>query len=80
MEKSVLIENLNNGIVTVQFTKKDGTERVMKCTRNVNEIPADQLPKGDKNLSEEKVETDNIKVFDIEANGWRSFNYSTVKF
>ncbi len=32
--------------VFVKFTKKNGEERVMRCTRSVHLIPKDQLPKG----------------------------------
>lgn len=77
MEKNVLIEQLSKGVVTISFTKKDGTERVMNCTRNSNLIPAEFQPK-----SETKSETesgDNIRVFDVEKQGWRSFNFSSVK-
>lgn len=77
MEKNVLIEQLSKDIVTLSFTKKDGTERVMKCTRNLNLIPTEFQPKSEtKNESETG---DNIRVFDIEKQGWRSFNFSSVK-
>lgn len=54
--------------VEITFTKKDGTPRKMKCTRKANLIPEDQQPKGadDKTVGA-------IPVFDLEANGWRSF-------
>jgi hypothetical protein len=32
MNKHELKEIIQNGVVTVVFTKKDGTERTMKCT------------------------------------------------
>jgi hypothetical protein len=76
MEKNVLIKSLAEGVVTVTFTKKDGSDRVMKCTRNPGMIPAEYQPKN----SEESVEiNDNIRVFDVENLGWRSFNFSTLK-
>ena len=53
---------------TVTFTKKDGTQRVMKCTRNPSQIPEDQHPKngtGDTDTT--------IRVFDLDKNEWRSF-------
>ena len=74
MEKSDLLKSLAEGVVTVTFTKKDGTERVMQCTRSSTLIPTEFHPKG------ETVETgDNIRVFDVEKSGWRSFNFSAVK-
>lgn len=77
MEKNVLIEQLSKGIVTVSFTKKDGTERVMNCTRNSNLIPSEFQPKGE--TKHETESGDNIRVFDVEKQGWRSFNFSSVK-
>lgn len=75
MEKSALLEALGKGVVTVTFTKKDGTERVMNCTRASSVIPVDHHPKGDNS-----TETgDNIRVFDVEKQDWRSFNFSSVK-
>ena len=36
----------NEKEVNVKFTKKDGTERVMRCTLDFSVIPRDQKPKG----------------------------------
>lgn len=77
MEKEVLLEQLSKGIITVQFTKKDGTDRVMQCTRDFTIIPSEFHPKGGNETNSENG--DNICVFDVEKNGWRSFNFSTVK-
>jgi hypothetical protein len=77
MLKTDLMKSLAEGVVTVTFTKKDGTDRVMKCTRSSNLIPTDHQPKGETQVVTE--ETDNIRVFDVEAQGWRSFNFTTLK-
>lgn len=59
---------LATSTVTITFTKKDGTQRTMKCTRNSAFIPTEQLPK------EGSTEpTTAVPVFDIDAQGWRSF-------
>jgi hypothetical protein len=74
MEKSKLLESLSEGRVTVLFTKKDGTDRTMICTRNIDMIDEEYHPKGT------MIESDNnIRAFDLENNGWRSFNFDTVK-
>lgn len=60
---------------TITFTKKDGTTRVMKCTRNMDNIPQDKHPSG-------KLENDNnknIRVFDLDKQEWRSFNQTSIK-
>ena len=62
------------GKVRVTFTKVDGTERVMLCTQNPDLM--DTPP----TVSEVvRPESDNVRVYDVEASGWRSFNMPTVK-
>jgi hypothetical protein len=77
MTQIELLRLLAEGVTTVTFTKKDGTERVMKCTRNPSFIPMEFHPKNT-TPSEEEV-SDNIRAFDVEKLGWRSFNFSTVR-
>jgi hypothetical protein len=60
--------------VELYFKKQDGTERKMRCTLNVRDIPEDKLPKG----SSRKVPEDSIAVFDIEKQDWRSFRYDSI--
>jgi hypothetical protein len=76
--KKWLKGHLNFGPVTVTFTKKDGSERVMKCTTNENLIPQvveeSLTPKREKKLNEEVM-----SVYDLEAAGWRSFRWDSVK-
>lgn len=61
--------------ITVTFTKKDSSIRVMKCTKNIVKIPSDMHPSGEKEIKEGST----IRVFDLEANGWRSFNPASIK-
>lgn len=65
---------LREGLVNVSFTKKDGTDRLMKCTLNSDKIPEEFIPKG----KVQKVNDETIAVFDIETNGWRSFRWDSV--
>lgn len=60
--------------VTVTFTKKDGTERTMHCTRNMNAIPQGKHPKG---TGRQKSQWTMV-VFDIEKGEWRSFDEGSV--
>lgn len=73
--KSVLPELLKTCVVTVTFTKKDGTERVMKCTLKPDLLPP-QVVNEDK-PAKKKSET-SIAVYDLEINAWRSITYDTV--
>jgi len=73
-------ELLRDGICEVMFEKKDGSERLMKCTLNLDYVPEEmkqfQLYKGEKVLEN----LDILKVFDTEAKGWRSFILANVKY
>ena len=66
---------LRSGNCTVVFTKSDGTERKMLCTLQESTIPAAEPKKTDRI----KKENDNaLAVWDLEANGWRSFRFDSV--
>ena len=72
--------NWLNGIlhvnpVTVTFTKKDGTERVMRCTLQPELLPKVELKE---NAKPRKESTTSMRVFDLEKNEWRSFTIKKV--
>lgn len=73
--KTFITEHLSENELTVTFTKKDGTQRVMRCTRNVEKIPSDKQPT---TSSKETDKTDAVRVFDLDIQEWRSFNLSSV--
>jgi predicted metallopeptidase len=68
-----LVEVLQENTVVVTFKKLDGDERVMTCTKNLLHIPEVNHPKG---VKDGKPGT--ITVWDVNANGWRSFVYERV--
>lgn len=70
-----IISHLKMGPVTVTFTKKDGTERVMECTLQSELLPKQEL----KENSTKKENTDTVRVFDIEKQEWRSFTVKSVR-
>lgn len=76
IKKEELLELLTKGEVSVTFTKADGTDRVMKCTKWMDLIPEENHPKTE---SKGANTPDNITVFDLEKGGWRSFNITKVK-
>ena len=67
---------LHKGVVKVIFTKKDGTERTMMATLNEELIPEDKKPKG---TGKKKDNGETVAVYDVEADGWRSFNIDSIK-
>lgn len=64
------------GPIEVTFTKKDGTERVMKCTLKEEFIPVEHRPKEN---SDKKPNTETMAVWDMDKNAWRSFRLESVK-
>jgi hypothetical protein len=88
--KKWLKSHLAFGPVTVTFTKKDGTERVMECTTSPSLVPADTIeevhytntdnpidfPKPKK---ERKANEDVCPVYDIESKHWKSFRWDSIK-
>lgn len=70
---------LRDSVVTVTFTKLDGSERIMKCTLMSEYVPANVNSASNQVLLQESGNDNNISVWDVEANGWRSFRISSVK-
>ena len=68
-------ELLREGVVDICFTKKDGSDRAMKCTLNQDSIPVEFTPKG----TTHKVNDESLAVFDVEVKGWRSFRWDSLK-
>ena len=68
---------LRQGVLTVTFTKKDGSERILECTLTEDLIPADAVPTG--TGSTKKKNPDAIAVYDLEIDEWRSFRWDSVK-
>ena len=76
LKKAGLESILNYSTAQVTFTKKDGSERVMKCTLLPDVIePYERKTEGPaRNISE-----DVLPVWDLEAKAWRSITVSSVK-
>jgi len=71
---------LNEGmILSVVFTKVDGTERTMLCTKNSKIISEKYTPEEKKTDREYKEPEGVARVFDLEKNAWRSFRYDSIK-
>jgi len=67
-----LISLLGERPIEIVFTKKDGTERTMKCTLMEEYLPetvGSDKPKNDEVLA----------VYDLEKEGWRSFRWDSIK-
>ena len=76
--KKWLTGHLKFGPVTLTFTKKDGSDRVMRCTTNPTYIMFKD-PSILESRSDRKVNEDVMPVFDLDAGGWRSFRWDSIK-
>jgi len=63
-----------NNIITVTFTKKDGTKRDMRCTL-INDYLPNQM---DIKEAESKSNPDVLAVWDLDKNAWRSFRLDSI--
>lgn len=74
MSRKSLISKLVQGEAKVTFTKKDGTERVMKCTLKEDVVPAVESKETTRKVNEEV-----LAVWDLEKSAWRSFRIDSIK-
>jgi hypothetical protein len=76
--KHQLKEFCQNGVVTVVFTKADGSERTMKAT-----LLPEYVNNGKTLLQESENKRpenpDVLAVWDVDAKGWRSFRIDSIK-
>lgn len=74
LTRDEMLDQLTGRICRVLFTKKNGEERDMLCTRNMVAIPSSHHPKGADTKENDEV----ISVYDVKAEGWRSFRVDNV--
>ncbi len=72
-ERVALKALLAHSTMRIVFTKRDGTERTLICTRDMDLVPEENRPKGVKTES-----LDSLPVWSIEDKGWRSFRIDSV--
>jgi hypothetical protein len=87
--KKWLKSHLAYGPVTVVFTKKDGTERVMECTTSLSLVPVVEEKVHETNTDnpidfpapkkEKKINEDVMPVYDLESKAWKSFRWDSIK-
>jgi len=76
-DRTSLLADLHTNVVTVTFTKKDGSERVMRCTLQEEFLPAQDV----KDIKEGKVRNKTeevVSVWDLEKEAWRSFRLDSI--
>ena len=68
---------LHKGVATVSFTKVDGSTRIMECTLNEGMLSAANMP-AKKTDRVRKPNNAVLSVWDVNAEGWRSFRVEDV--
>lgn len=66
----------------IDFTKVNGSNRIMKCTINFKNIPKNDIPKHSKTTEQiisEIKKTGKITVYDLEDMGWKSLYLASIK-
>jgi hypothetical protein len=74
--KDTLKEQLKTSILNVTFRKKDDTIRDMKCTLLETYLP--KLEQKSEVKKEKAENNNNISVWDIDKNSWRSFRLDSI--
>ena len=76
MNKEQIIKSLHEGVCEVSFTKVNGDKRVMTCTLLESMLPKKEATSEDKPARKQNENA--LAVFDVNANGWRSFRWDSV--
>lgn len=85
--QNMTVNELKNAIAklnvaTVTFTKKNGEERVMRCSINWDELLANSDKTGYSKPTREAAfdaeANDMLRVWDLDERGWRIINANTV--
>jgi hypothetical protein len=76
MNRDNLIDQLRNNVCKVEFTKVNGETRLMECTLKADVLPARPVAESDKPARKQSDE--NLSVWDVNAQGWRSFKIANV--
>lgn len=72
-QKQKLVEELKTGVFSIEFTKKDGTLRKMRCTLNSKYLPEVET------TSTRRQSENTVSVWSVDDNGWRSFVVENLK-
>jgi hypothetical protein len=78
-DRDYLVEQLHSMILEIDFTKRDGSRRTMKCTLRGDKLPPPEKPVIDLTKPERKENLEVISVYDLEAKGWRSFRIDSIE-
>ena len=73
IERSTLATMLTESVQTITFNKVNGDQRVMNCTPMSKYLPATANAEPSKKVNEEV-----LSVWDVDAQGYRSFRMNNI--
>ena len=76
MNKDEVLAKLKAGNVAIEFVKVSGQMRRMDATLNEDRIV---YTPSDSDNARKSTNSSNVAVWDIEANGWRSFRWENLR-
>jgi hypothetical protein len=71
---NTLLESALEKIVVITYLKKDGTTRLLRCTRNNSFFNYEF-----KKTSNSQPKSTHINVWDLEKSAWRTLAYENIK-
>ena len=77
LERAKLLEELKTKDVMVTFTKKDGTQRNMRCTLRPEALP-EIITESTRTSTTRREPDGTIAVWDLDLGAWRSFRLDSV--
>ena len=77
VDKDNAVKSLKEGICKVVFTKANGDTRIMHATLNEAHLP-EQIDL-EEVIQKKKPNPNVLAVWDVEAKGWRSFRWDSLK-
>ena len=78
-DKEAIINDLHQKVCKVVFTKVNGDTRVMHATLNESLLPQQVDLEEHIQKKTKKPNPDVLAVYDVDANGWRSFRWDSLK-
>ena len=78
LTKEDVQNQLHQGICQVSFTKVNGEERIMRCTLKEDLLPAQIDLEEAIQKKSKKFNPDVYAVYDVVAEGWRSFRWDSL--
>lgn len=79
MNRNDYLTLLRDNICVVTFTKRDGTERVMRCTLKTEHLPKISVESVSESKPVRKTNLNTVSVWDMDKNAWRGFTVDSVK-